>query len=113
MLRRADWLADPRAVVATDPTGLGWATTAGLRLSGRTRAFYVPTDALQTTLDLRGRTLRFTVDVSRVPCSVMFSVSFLATDDPTRSYCSANTEPSCTEVRSRIAFQTRPSRMHE
>ena len=73
------------------------------KLTGDTRA-YMYTEFTRAKrfqrFDLRGRTLRFTVDVSRVPCSVNAAFYFVAgnTQDEFDTYCDMNTKPPCVEI---------------
>ena len=49
-------------------------------------------------IDLRGKTLRFTADVSRVPCSCNAALYLVSMQYPNGGYCDIQTQPSCTEI---------------
>ena len=53
-------------------------------------------------VDLRGQTLRFTIDVSNVPCGCNAALYFVAMRAPASeqwaSYCDILTTPSCVEI---------------
>ena len=49
-------------------------------------------------IDLRGKTLRFTADVSRVPCSCNAALYLVSMRFPNGGYCDIQTQPSCTEI---------------
>ena len=53
-------------------------------------------------IDLRGRTLRFTIDVSHVPCGCIAALYFVAMRAPAdkqwASYCDILSTPSCVEI---------------
>ena len=76
-----------------------------LTLRGNTRAYLVQ-DAKRTRseyklLNLLGKTLRFTVDVSRVPCSTIAAFYFVAMPATAKSpdgYCDIQSSNSCLEI---------------
>ena len=49
-------------------------------------------------IDLRRKTLRFTADVSRVPCSCNAALYLVSMRFPNGGYCDIQTQPSCTEI---------------
>ena len=93
------------------------AATCGERvtLAGDSRAYMFSEFTLglrYQRFDLRGKTLRFTADVSNVPCSVNAAFYFIAgnTQDEVDTYCDMNTQPPCVEIdlfeANRFALQT-------
>lgn len=78
-----------------------------ITLYGNTRAylysdFTVADDGFKhfQRFDLRGRTLRYTVDLSKVPCSAIAALYFVAgrTTDSSDVYCDMHTPEPCTEI---------------
>lgn len=73
-----------------------------LTLTGNSRTYLFVGEHL-STFDLRGKTLRFTVDVHDVPCSVNAALYFVASRTLKRhavdDYCDMQTKPTpCAEV---------------
>ena len=72
-----------------------------IELRGNSRAYLVKGNERQYhLLNLLGKTLHFTADVSNVPCSnnaALYFVSMRAGRSP-GSYCDIQTQPSCTEL---------------
>ena len=66
-----------------------------LGLRGNSRA-YLRSTKKNLALDLRGKTLRFTADMSRVPCSANAALYFVAMRGD--SYCDIQSSPSCLEL---------------
>ena len=52
---------------------------------------------LYQLIDLRGMTLRFTVDVSKVPCSTNAALYFVRMGESAK-YCDIQTHPACAEI---------------
>ena len=80
------------------------AVTEGvLELHGNGRAYLVE-NAKQShsrylKLDLRGKALHFTADMSKVPCSVNAALYFVKMDgESPAGYCDIQTTPSCLEI---------------
>ena len=79
------------------------ATSPGVvELRGNSRAYLVRQhDDGQSEyqhLNLLGKTLRFTADVSKVPCSCNAALYFVEMSGHSPTYCDIQTQPSCTEV---------------
>ena len=79
--------------------------TGVLELSGNSRGYLVVDQqdghSKYKYLNLLGKTLRFTADVSRVPCSVNAALYFVQMEQDRRNpegYCDIQTSPSCTEI---------------
>jgi len=68
-----------------------------ITLSGNNR-LYLKDGGGYAHIDLRGKTLRFTVDVSRVPCSCNAALYLVSMPFPNGGYCDIQTQPSCTEL---------------
>ena len=80
-----------------------------ITLMGNTRAYLISDRNLQgggmgseyKRLNLLGKRLRFTVDLSRVPCSVIAAFYFVSMDVHATApggYCDILSEPWCTEI---------------
>ena len=77
-----------------------------LRLDGNSRAFLIANSTAGEAgardferVDLRGKTLRMTVDVSHVPCSCNAALYLVRmSKGPTSNYCDIQSVPSCTEL---------------
>ena len=109
----------PLAVDGANGPAVGFAAEFGnvlhaeegaLELMGNTRGYLVqdwhdPT-AGYASMDLRGKTLRFTVDVSRVPCSTNAALYFVRMESGA-PYCGIQTRPACADLR----FCWRPARL--
>jgi hypothetical protein len=70
-----------------------------IRLAGNNRAYLIQGNDW-AHLDLRGKTLRFTADVSRVPCSCNAALYFVSMGSKRHNaqYCDINTDPPCVEI---------------
>ena len=74
-----------------------------IELRGNTRAYLVADRHNQHSeyqhIDMRGKTLSFTADMSKVPCSVNAALYFVQMDGyHPDGYCDIQTENSCTEI---------------
>ena len=90
--------------VAGAPAGTGFTTAwdsnvgvsmGALQLAGNSRAYLTDPRGRYVKLDLRGKTLRFTVDASNVPCSCNAALYFVSMTGP---YCDIQSTPACTEI---------------
>ena len=73
----------------------------GVTLGGSARA-YLYSGNKKATLDLRGKTMQFSVDVSHVPCGLIAAFYFVSAQPlggtgQTKEYCDINTSPACLE----------------